>query len=82
MNVGAHVQVAIRKPSEWAQGAADMLNGKIGKIAEVQTHERMTQHPLKKAKCLVVFDTPAKPWSTNQTPPRAFWFDLDELVAL
>ncbi len=80
MKVGDRVVVCILNTSEWAYGAAGLLNGKTGVVTEEQTHERMTKHPLQKTKFLVVFDTPAKPWSTNQTPPKAFWFDSNELV--
>ncbi len=78
--INSRVKIAIRNPSEWAQGAPAALNGKTGTIEEVQTCERMTQYPLKKKKYLVRFDTPAKAWSTYQTPPAAFWFDYDEVV--
>ncbi len=79
MQTGNRVTIAIRNPSEWAMGAAEVLNGKTGTIEEVQECERMTKYPLKKAKYLVRFDTPAGTWSTNQTPPASFWFDSDEV---
>lgn len=72
LTVGARVLVKIKNRSEYAYGCAQSLDGKTGTIDEVKSDSRV----------LVMFDIPAKPWSANQLPCKAFWFDRRELVLL
>jgi hypothetical protein len=80
--VGDRVKVAIKRREEWAVGAAEALDGKLGCVDEVQSCHRMTQIPLPTPRYLVLFDEPAASWWSGQTPPRAFWFDADDLEAV
>jgi hypothetical protein len=70
-NHGDRVRVAIPRPNEYARGAAEALDGKMGTIDEVRGDG---------ARYLVAFDEPAVPWHANALPIRAFWFEGDELA--
>jgi hypothetical protein len=83
LEIGRRVRVQIANPEEYAQGCAESLNGKTGVIEELR---RDGKSPVSRdltrlvaAMWLVRFDTPAKPWSGNQLPVNAFWFEPIDL---
>lgn len=70
LEIGARVRVQISKPEEYAQGAAESMNGKTGVIVELRKDGKAW---------LVRFDTPVKKWWTHQSSFNAFWFEPHEL---
>ena len=72
MEIGTRVKVIIQNADEWAVGAADSLNGKLGVVERTGGHSE--------GKILVRFDEPAERWWTYQTPPESFWFDERDLL--
>ncbi len=79
LQVGARVRVNVTDASAWTASALAVLQGQIGTITEVLTHERMTHHPKAKASCLVKFDkSPGKTWKWG-SDCTSHWFDADEL---
>jgi len=70
---GTRVRVQIKKPDDYATGAAECLNECTGFIEEVKSLNRMY---------LVRFDKPCRTWWANQTPPTAWHFTSNELIAL
>ena len=68
---GERVRVRQLRVEEWAVGAAEALSGLLGTVT--------TDHAHREGKVLVTFDAPASPWSSNQMPARAWWFDPYEL---
>lgn len=78
------------KWSEWATGSAECLHGLTGKVVRVSTmypppsysSRHNTPDTRGATRVLVEFDSPAPTWWKDQTPPAAWWFDLDELCQL
>jgi hypothetical protein len=80
--VGDRVRVAVQDSSTWNATALEVLQGQTGTIAEVLTHERMTNYPKKQPSCLVEFDkSPGPTWKWG-SDAKAHWFDADELETL
>jgi hypothetical protein len=78
VKIGDKCRVRIFASDTYAVGAAKSLDGKTG-VVEKMKIEESTGHRLSVPKVLVKFNTPAKKWSTNQSPCLAFWFDINEL---
>lgn len=79
---GDRVRVDVKDASAWNTDALKVLQGVMGVVTEVMTHERMTKHPKVKPACLVEFDTsPGKTWKWG-SDSTAHWFDADELAVL
>lgn len=80
--VGTRVRTRLT-PAGYAYDAAQALSGRTGTVEEVQTtHNNGRERVPIAPRFLVRFDAPAPTWSSNQTPPAAWWFDADELEGL
>lgn len=78
--VGDSVRVDVKDASAWNADALKILQGLTGKVTEVLTSERMTNHPKAQPACLVEFDKPpGQTWKWG-SPATSHWFDADELV--
>jgi hypothetical protein len=61
--------VVIKRPEEWAVGAAKAFSGMVGTVESIR----------KSGSICVRFDSPPPTWREHQTPPNAHHFDHDEL---